>query len=84
MYIVAKAFILLNCDLGSEDEIIKELSEVGGVANAYKTHGVYDMIIKLELVSPNELRSTIGKVRRIDRVRSSLTMIVAEDQVKKA
>jgi DNA-binding Lrp family transcriptional regulator len=80
---MANAFVLLNCDLGAEEDIIKELSTIGGVAKAYKTQGVYDMIVKLQSDSSADLRSIIGKIRRIDRVRSSLTMIVTGDQVLK-
>jgi DNA-binding Lrp family transcriptional regulator len=78
IYIMPEAFVLLNCDLGGEEEITKELLAMRGVASAYRTHGVYDMIIKLDLDSSDELRRTIGKIRRIDKVRSSLTLIVAE------
>lgn len=78
IYDMSKAFILLNCDLGTEDETIKELLTIAGISFAYKTRGVYDIVVKLNLGSEDELRSTAQKIRRINNVRSSLTMLVAE------
>lgn len=79
IYTVSKAFILMNCDLGTEGDIMKALSTRKGVSFVYKTQGVYDLIMKLELGSADELRRNIQDIRRIDNVRSSLTMIIAED-----
>jgi DNA-binding Lrp family transcriptional regulator len=76
---MSKAFVLLNCDIGSQDTIIDELLTFKGVSYARKTHGVYDIIVKLELDSQEELRNTVVKIRRIDAVRSSLTLMVAKE-----
>lgn len=76
---MSKAFILMNCDLGTEGDIMKALSTRKGVSFVYRTQGVYDLIMKLELGSGDELRRNIQDIRKIDNVRSSLTMIIAED-----
>lgn len=76
---MSKAFVLVNCDLGTEDVIVKELLKMSGISVVYKTQGVYDMIVRLDLGSTEALRKTIQQIRKIDNVRSSLTMIVAED-----
>jgi hypothetical protein len=76
---MSKAFVLLNCDIGSHDTIIDELLTFNGVSYAHKTHGVYDIIAMLELSSQQELRNTIVKIRRIDALRSSLTLIVTKE-----
>lgn len=78
-YVMSKAFVFLNCDVGSLDTIVDELSTFNGVSYARKTQGVYDIIVKLELSSQQELRSTIVKIRRIDAVHSSLTLIVTKE-----
>jgi len=75
-YIVPKAFVLLNCDIGCELTIIDELQNITGVSYAQRIHGVYDVIAKLELSSQEELRKTILKIRRIDAIHSSLTLMV--------
>ena len=76
---MSTAFVLLNCDIGYEKPIIDELLTINGVSYAYKTHGVYDVIIKIKLGSDEELRNTIVKVRKIDAIRSSLTLKVIKD-----
>ncbi|MFQ5940287.1 MAG: Lrp/AsnC ligand binding domain-containing protein [Nitrososphaerales archaeon] len=75
------AYVLINCDLGSEEEIIKEIQKLPGVVEVSGVYGVYDIIVKLQADSMDKLRETITwKVRRIDKVRSTLTMIVIEGQ----
>ena len=78
-YIMSKAFVLLNCDNRSQDMIIDELLTFNGVSSAHKTQGVYDIIVTLESSSRDELRNTIVKIRRIDAVRSSMTLMVNKE-----
>ncbi|MBI3254513.1 MAG: Lrp/AsnC ligand binding domain-containing protein, partial [Nitrosarchaeum sp.] len=40
-------FVLLNCDLGSEEYIIEELRQMPNVKNAYLTFGAYDVIAEI-------------------------------------
>lgn len=75
------AYVLINCDLGSEEEILKELRRLDEVVELSGVYGVYDIIVKIRGDSMDKLRETITwHVRRIDRVRSTLTMIVIEGQ----
>lgn len=76
---MSKAFVLLNCDIGSLDTIIDELLTVNGVSYAHKTQGVYDIIVTLESSSQEELRNSIVKIRRIDAVHSSMTLMVTKE-----
>jgi DNA-binding Lrp family transcriptional regulator len=75
---MSSAFVFLNSNIGDEKAIIDELLTTNGVSYAYRTSGVYDIILKLDLDSDEDLRSTIVKIRRIDAVRSSLTLVVTE------
>ena len=75
------AYVLINCDLGSEEEIIKELKKLPESVEVSGVYGVYDIIAKIRSDSMDRLRETITwHVRRIDKVRSTLTMIVIEGQ----
>ncbi|MEO9319179.1 MAG: Lrp/AsnC ligand binding domain-containing protein [Nitrososphaera sp.] len=79
------AYVLINCDLGSEEEIIKELKKLPEAVEVSGVYGVYDIIAKIRSDSMDKLRETITwHVRRIDKVRSTLTMIVIEGQGEKA
>ena len=78
------AYVLINCDLGSEEEIIKELKKLPEAIEVSGVYGVYDIIGKIRSDSMDRLRETITwHVRRIDKVRSTLTMIVIEGQGEK-
>jgi len=73
------AFVLINCDLGCEKAIIDELKLLPNIKEARGILGAYDIITKMESDSVEGLRDTITwKVRKINRVRSTLTLMVTE------
>ena len=75
------AYVLINCDLGSEDDIIKELKKLPEVFEVSGVFGVYDIIVRIRSDSMDKLREVVTwNVRRIDKVRSTLTMMVIEGQ----
>lgn len=80
-------YILLNSDLGSDVEIIKQIKEIldkEGKSVQYEiqgVYGVYDLIVKITSDSMDHLRNIItNKIRKIDKVYSTLTMMVIEEQ----
>ena len=75
------AYVLISCDLGSEENIIKETRGLDDVKEVEGTYGVYDIIVKVESNSMEELKNTITwKIRRIPQVRSTITLMVIEGQ----
>ena len=75
-----EAYVLLNCDLGLEDAVIRELIAIPEVAEVKGVFGVYDIIVKIYTDSEEEVKRAIGRVRAIDKIKSSLTMMVIESQ----
>lgn len=74
-----KAFVLINAELGAEDSLIKELRGIENVSEVYVVYGVYDIVAKIESDTMEKVKETITwKIRRLERVRSTLTMIVVE------
>jgi len=74
-----KAFVLINAELGAEDALIKELKGIENVSEVYVVYGVYDIVAKIESDTMEKVKETITwKIRRLERVRSTLTMIVVE------
>ena len=74
-----KAFVLINAELGAEDALIKELRSIENVSEVYVVYGVYDIVAKIESDTMEKVKETITwKIRRLERVRSTLTMIVVE------
>jgi DNA-binding Lrp family transcriptional regulator len=76
---VPTAFVLINAEIGSEDEVLKQLKSVSNVKEAYVVYGVYDIVAKVEAETMDKLKEIVTwKIRRLDKVRSTLTMIVVE------
>nr|MDO8133027.1 Lrp/AsnC ligand binding domain-containing protein [Candidatus Njordarchaeum guaymaensis] len=74
-----QAFIFINTEVGSEEEILKQLRKIDNVKEAHAVYGVYDIVVKVEAVTMDKLREVLAsKVRRLDKVSSTLTMIVIE------
>jgi len=73
------AFVLINAEIGSEEEVLKSLKSVSGVQEAYIVYGVYDIVAKIKADSMEKLKDIVTwHIRRLNKVRSSLTMIVVE------
>ena len=76
---MAKAFVLLNSELGQGSQVESSLKDVPEVKEVYGVYGVYDFIVKLEAGTMSDLRDIItNKIRRIQNLRSSLTLITVE------
>jgi uncharacterized protein with GYD domain len=75
------AYVLINCDLGSEMEIIDLLNQIQSVKEVHGTFGAYDMIAKIENLDKDRLRETIiWNVRKLQHVRSTLTLMGIKGQ----
>jgi DNA-binding Lrp family transcriptional regulator len=73
------AFVLINSEIGAEDEVLRELKKIENVKEAYVVYGVYDIVAKVEAETMDKLKEVVTwKIRRLDKVRSTLTMIVME------
>jgi DNA-binding Lrp family transcriptional regulator len=78
---MATAYILINCELGSEESIIQELKNLDDVIEVHGTFGAYDILAKIESPTVDVLRETITwKIRKIDQIRSTLTLMGIEGQ----
>jgi len=74
------AFVLINTEIGAEAEVLKSLKNVEGIMEAHAVYGVYDIIAKVTADTMDKLKEIVTwNVRRLDKVRSTLTMIVVEE-----
>ena len=77
---MTQAYILLNVEGGSEDDVLKEVKNVAGVERAYVSYGVYDLIIKVKADSIQELKDVVTRrIRQIETVQSTLTLMILEE-----
>jgi len=78
---MAEAYILINCEIGSEEDVIAALKAVEGIKEVHGTFGAYDILAKIESSTVEVLRETITwKIRKIDQIRSTLTLMGIEGQ----
>jgi DNA-binding Lrp family transcriptional regulator len=78
---MAIAFVLINCELGSEEAVISELKSIEGVKEVHGTFGAYDVLAKVVSDQVEKLRETITwKIRKIPKIRSTLTLMGIEGQ----
>lgn len=81
MFDMNEAFILINCDLGSEFEVISNIKKLDGVTKVTGTFGAYDIIPHVENQTIEGLRELITwKIRKLPKIRSTLTLMVIEGQ----
>lgn len=74
-----EAIVLINTNIGTEEEVMNELLKIEGVSEAYIVYGVYDIVVKIKAPTTEALKEIISsKIRKISNVRSTLTMIVVE------
>jgi DNA-binding Lrp family transcriptional regulator len=73
------AFVLINAEIGAEEDVLNELRKIKSVKEAYIVYGVYDIVAKVEAESMDKLKDMVSwNIRRLDKVRSTLTMIAVE------
>ena len=74
------AFVLINTEIGSESAVLEALKKIDAVKESYMVYGVYDVIAKVKADTMDKLKEIVTwHVRRLDKVRSTLTMIVIEE-----
>ena len=82
------AYVLINSDLGTDVSIITKIKEILTEKNDVQyeiqgVYGVFDIILKLSSTNSDILRSVItNKIRKINNIQSTLTMMVVEKKEK--
>lgn len=75
------AYVLINCDLGSEDKVLSELKSIKKIKETKGVFGAYDIVTKIEAPSSEIVKDIISsKIRRIDRIRSTLTLMGVDEK----
>jgi len=75
------AYVLLNCSLGTEDEVIQKLREVDSIKEIHGTFGTFDILTKIETSTVEALREIITKqIRNFDNIKGTLTLMGIDGQ----
>ena len=70
------AYVMLNCELGAEEEIIEKLKELEQVTDVFETIGTHDMLVKLQADNFEKIREIVSRnIQQLPKVRSTSTLI---------
>jgi DNA-binding Lrp family transcriptional regulator len=73
------AYVLLNTEIGAENQVLKALKKIEGVEEAHSLYGVYDIIANLKAANMEKLKYIITKrIGQIGKINSKLTIIITE------
>jgi uncharacterized protein with GYD domain len=71
------AYILISCNVGSEQEVLSELKKIREIKTAMITYGEYDIVARVETDSGEQMAQMISsKIRQLQKIRSTVTLHV--------
>jgi DNA-binding Lrp family transcriptional regulator len=69
----------MNCDLGSEKNVISALNAIDGVTESHGTFGLYDILAKVESDDDTGIQNIVtGTIRKIPEIHSTMTLTRSE------
>jgi len=75
------AFVLITCEVGTTDKVIKKLQMINEIKEVTPVWGSYDVIAKVTAPTKEELRDAIRKkIRTTDNIRTTMSLMVTESQ----
>ncbi len=70
------AYVLINCNLGKEEDILATLRSIKSVKEAHEIFGAHNNIVEMSSENPDTLREDITwKIHRLFDVSSILTLM---------
>ena len=77
---MAGSFVLLNCTENNEKDVISHLRDIPQVIEAQCVIGPYDILVKVESPTLEELHEIITwKIRKIKNVRTTYILKINEE-----
>jgi len=70
------AYVMINCELGAEAEIVEQLKALDPVVDVFETIGTHDMLVKLQAENFEKIREIVSwNIQKLKNVRSTATLI---------
>jgi len=74
------AYVLITTETGAMESVRESLKKMDYVKETYMVYGVYDIIATVKAETMDKLKEIVTwNLRNLDKVRSTLTMIVIEE-----
>lgn len=72
-----KAYILISCEIGTEQELASKLEQIDEIKQVTITYGNYDIVVEAETDSAAKMDQVItSKIRKLEKIRSTVTLRV--------
>ncbi len=75
-----QAYILVNCNAGTETRLIDELKSVKDIVEINGIWGKYDIFLKISTIDPNGVEQMVKRLRRHPDIIKTYTMHVLYGQ----
>ena len=74
-------YVLVQCTIGHEMEVLRNLVKLDLVKEAKGTFGYYDILVKIEAQSEKEIEKIVTKtIRKVKNVNATTTLSVISEQ----
>jgi DNA-binding Lrp family transcriptional regulator len=75
---VETAYVMINCEMGSESSVMEKIKSIEGVKEVAGVFGNYDVLVKIQSTKIDEIsRTIIADIRSLDKVRCTTTLMCA-------
>ena len=75
------AYVLINTEPKHMENIVESLEKLDTVVEVFPVYGVYDVVAKIKAETMEKLKEIVTwKVRNLDEVRSTITMLILEEK----
>ena len=75
------AYVLINTEPKHMENVVSTLEKLDSVVEIFPVYGVYDIVAKIQAETMEKLKDIVTwKVRSLDDVRSTITMLVLEER----
>jgi DNA-binding Lrp family transcriptional regulator len=75
------AYVLINTEPKHMERVVEALEKLDSVVEVFPVYGVYDVVAKIRADSMDKLKEIVTwKVRSLDEVRSTITMLIMEEK----
>ncbi|MGQ0637837.1 MAG: Lrp/AsnC ligand binding domain-containing protein [Nitrososphaerota archaeon] len=75
------AYVLVKSKIGHEVDVMNDILKIDGVKEVMGTYGVYDIFVKVQVPTRNEIEKIITqRIRKVNNVISTTTLSVIPSQ----
>ncbi len=75
------AYVLVKSKIGHEVDVMNNILKIDGVKEVMGTYGVYDIFVKVQAPTRNEIEKIITqRIRKVNNVISTTTLSVIPSQ----